>query len=371
VGAIAVLGIHGPDAWNVARKPFRRRSSGQPELPLQAKPGRFWLGTFGNEITDEVVLTVKQLEPIPWLELHHHGGREVTRWLQETLAAEGIRSCGWQEFAGRTLANAAQAAALAALADAPTARTASILLDQFHGAFSRTVAAIHAAVEGNDLLEASRLVKALTRYAALGQHLTTPWQVVIAGAPNVGKSSLVNALAGFQRSVVAETPGTTRDVVRTRLAIDGWPVEVADTAGLRETRESLESEGVGLAREAAARADLCLWLLDAGSPPVWPEVLAPHIRVVINKCDLPLVWDQSGVEGAIHVSARTGSGLPSLCEVISCCLVPDPPAAGTAIPFSSALCRRLEDVRQLLGVGHAETARRVLADLWHDQPASP
>jgi tRNA modification GTPase len=365
------LGIHGPEAWNVARKLFRRRTSGQPELPPQAKPGRFWLGTFRNEIADDVVLTLKQLEPIPWLELHVHGGREVTSWLQEALGAEGIRSSDWRDFAGRTLQDAGKAAAYAALAEAPTTRTASILLDQFHGAFSRTVAAIQAALARNDLPAASRLVETLTRHAALGEHLTTPWQVVIAGAPNVGKSSLVNALAGFQRSVVAETPGTTRDVVRTRLAIDGWPVEVADTAGHRVTRQSLESEGVGLARDAAARADLCLWLLDASCPPNWPEVHAPHMRIVINKCDLPPVWDLSGIGGAIHVSARSGAGLPELCEFISRCLVPDPPVAGAAVPFSSALCRRLENVRHLLAAGHAETARSALAALWHDQPASP
>src|SRR5690349_14567097 len=114
-GAIAVLGAHGRDAWNVVRKLFHRRTSGQRELPPQPKPGRFWLGTFGNEIADDVVLTLKQIEPIPWLELHVHGGQEVTGWLQETLAAEGIRTTDWQAFASRTLEDAGRAAAFAAL----------------------------------------------------------------------------------------------------------------------------------------------------------------------------------------------------------------------------------------------------------------
>ena len=105
----------------------------------------------------------------------------------------------------------------------------------------------------------------LARYAPLGRRLTAPWRVVVAGPPNVGKSSLVNALAGYQRSIVAPTPGTTRDVVTTRLAIDGWPVELADTAGVREATDALETQGVRLAREATAAADLCLWVLDASA----------------------------------------------------------------------------------------------------------
>ena len=83
--------------------------------------------------------------------------------------------------------------------------------------------------------------------------------MVVAGAPNVGKSSLVNALAGFQRSVVSEIAGTTRDVVSVQLAFDGWPVELTDTAGLREA-EGLEAEGVARANRALAEADLVLWV---------------------------------------------------------------------------------------------------------------
>src|SRR5206468_2220750 len=110
------------------------------------------------------------------------------------------------------------------------------------------------------------------------------------GAPNVGKSSLVNALAGYQRSIVAPTPGTTRDVVATTLAIDGWPVELSDTAGLHGEGEQLERAGMARARAAAAAADLCVWVLDGSAAPVWlgPEITAP--LTVINKIDLPPAW---------------------------------------------------------------------------------
>src|SRR5205823_6640829 len=83
---------------------------------------------------------------------------------------------------------------------------------------------------------------------------------------NVGKSSLINALAGYQRSIVAPTPGTTRDVVRVPVALDGWPVELLDTAGLRGDAPALEAAGIEQAREQAASADLCVWVLDATVP---------------------------------------------------------------------------------------------------------
>jgi tRNA modification GTPase len=303
------------------------------------------------------------------LELHVHGGSEVVRWLQESLEARGIRSCDWREFLKRTGAGNCQAMAQEALAEAPTTRTAAILLDQVHGAFGRAIAAVQAALPHEDWPAAVSQLDALTRYTSLGRHLTTPWQVVIAGAPNVGKSSLVNALAGFQRSVVAATPGTTRDVVRARLAIDGWPVEVADTAGLRETGEVLEGAGVGLAREAVADADLCLWVLDGAGTPVWPELGQANLRFVINKTDLAPAWDLSQAAGAIHVSALTGAGVGELCDAISHWLVPNPPPAGVAVPFTAEICNRLEDVLKALVAKNTEVARSLLSTFWDDNSA--
>jgi tRNA modification GTPase len=339
-------------------------------LPVRAEPGQFWLGKFGEEIADEGVLTVKHLEPVPLLELHLHGGQEVIRCLQETLEARGIRRCGWQELGQRTMEDPSQAAALAALAEAPTARTASILLDQVHGSFGRAIEAVRAALLQDDLHAAIDRLNALTRHSSLGCHLTKPWRVVIAGAPNVGKSSLVNAFAGFQRSVVAATPGTTRDVVWTRLAIDGWPVEVADTAGLRTTSADLEGAGVALAHGAIAAADLCLWVLDAASSPVWPDLSGPTLHFVLNKTDLAPAWDLSRAAGALRVSALTRAGLAGLCEAISRCLVPDPPAAGVAVPFTPAICQRLDDVGKALAARQKEVARQLLLELWNDMRAT-
>src|SRR5207248_5393874 len=175
--------------------------------------------------------------------------------------------------------------------------------------------------DGDAQREEPRL-QSLDRLAGLGRHLTVPWRLVVAGAPNVGKSSLINALAGYQRCVVAATPGTTRDVVTTSLAIDGWPVEIADTAGLRTALADLEQQGIGLARQAVATADLCLWVLDASAALVWPEFSIANVCFVINKVDLEAAWDLEQANHAVRVSALTGSGLAGLCAAISQRLVP-------------------------------------------------
>ena len=371
-GAVATLAVCGPRAWEAVRPLFRPRSGA--ELPAEPQPGRFLLGRLGGEVADEVVLTVKRGGPSnggeatsPLLELHCHGGRANVRFLLDLLAARGLRVCDWREFLRRTEPDPLRAAAAVALAEAPTVRTAAILLDQYHGAFAAALDAVTAALDRGDVNAASAVLDALARYAPLGRRLTAPWRVAVAGPPNVGKSSLVNALAGYQRSIVAPTPGTTRDVVTTRLAIDGWPVELADTAGVREATDVLEMQGVRMARETTADADLCLWVLDASAPagqafPSDRQTGKPDLRVV-NKIDLPPAWDLAEAPGAVHVSARTGAGLAELCAAVGRRLVPDPPPAGAAVPFTAALAEGVLAAQGFLRLGQTDEVRRAVDSL--------
>jgi tRNA modification GTPase len=168
---------------------------------------------------------------------------------------------------------------------------------------------------------------------------------------------LVNALAGFQRSVVTAMPGTTRDVVTTVLAIDGWPVELIDTAGQHGTPDTLEQEGIARARAAAAAADLCLWVVAADTVPVWPDSGSSNVILVVNKIDLAPTWDTEAVKDAIPVSAQIGAELDTLCERVSLKLVSDPPAAGTGVPFAPVLSSGVEAVTDALLEGKTEIAR--------------
>lgn len=358
--ALATLGLYGPRAWEMLRKLFRRRSGDElPEAPIS---GRFWLGRLGDEVADDVVVAVKQTEPLPLVELHGHGGREVVRFLGDLFREQGAKLCDWEDFLHRTNRDALSTAAALALTQATTPRTASILLDQHNGALGRALDVILQALERGETATAAEGLAQLARYAPLGQHLTQPWRIVVAGAPNVGKSSLVNALAGYQRSIVAATPGTTRDVVTTRLALDGWPMELADTAGMRTEAETLEEQGIRHARQMITEADLCLWLLDASAPPVWPSEPLASVLYVVNKSDLPPVWLIDD-DNAMHVSAQTGAGLAELCAAIATHLVPDPPPSGAAVPFTLRLAAGITEAQRILAAADARETRRVVASL--------
>lgn len=362
-GAIAVLAIRGPKAWPVVRELFRHYSRPETPLPEQAELGRFWLGRIGEDsqaAKEEAVLSVQRLVPVPWVELHCHGGTEVVRWVLDILEARGLRTCSWQQLERMTNDDPVRALAAEALSQAPTARIAGILLDQYQGAFSQAIAAILTVLERNELAEATRLLEELARHGNVGRHLTVPWRVAVLGAPNVGKSSLVNALAGYQRSVVAATPGTTRDVVTAMIAVDGWPVELSDTAGLRDQAGFLEAEGIQRARTVAATADLCLWILDASAPPVWPDTPLPALKLVINKADLPAAWDLDQAEGAVHLSALTGMGIAELCQALAGWLVPEAPPPGAAVPFIPALWGKVEKAWQACVEGRYEETRQIL-----------
>ena len=346
-----------PERGRSFGRSFRPRSG--ISLPENPPSGRFWLGRLGEEAADDVVLAIKSSLAV---ELHCHGGREVVRLLLDLFARHGLAVLSWSEHLLRTNADLIRGQAAVALARATTTRTAGILLDQYQGALSVAMAKVCDALQREAVAEARSLLQNLTQYKGLGRHLTMPWRVVIGGAPNVGKSSLVNALAGYQRSVVSPIPGTTRDVVTARLAIDGWPVELVDTAGLRSEADALEGQGIEQARAQLASADWVLWVLDASMPPVWPALQVPHLSLVLNKIDLPAAWDLKEAGAAHRVSARTGEGIGELCTALSQWLVPEPPSAGSAVPFTPELCDRIAEASRLLEAGDMAASERTLRD---------
>jgi tRNA modification GTPase len=336
--AIATIAVRGSAAWEIFRRRFAPDSRSGTALTEKPTTGAVWYGRFGSEVADEVVLGLKSIAPILWVEIHCHGGPQVVRLILETLSTEGVRIVDWRTFISDGT-EPLQALAALQLAEARTTRTAAILLDQYHGAFRN---ALTRAIDELERGDPPIVLQDLARHARLGRHLVVPWRVTLAGAPNVGKSSLANAIAGYQRSLVSPVPGTTRDVVTTTLAIDGWPVEIADTAGVRDAAGSLESLGIERARTAAASADLCLWVMDASTEPIWPDVPEANVRLVVNKVDLPPAWDLDEASAATRVSASTGAGVRELIERIGTWLVTEPPEPGKGIPFTPSLADRIE-----------------------------
>ncbi len=191
-----------------------------------------------------------------------------------------------------------------------------------------------------------------------GEHLVEPWHVAIVGPPNVGKSTLLNAIVGFERTIVFDQPGTTRDVVSANTVIDGWPILFSDSAGLRETNDLVESRGVQAARSLVESTDLCLVVMDLGEP--LPEPSLPNASRTIrvgNKSDLAAT---APADIDVSVSASTGDNIDELVQRVGKTLVPSEPHAGQCIP----VCREHTDaVRRAMAIcesGGVEAAKEVV-----------
>ena len=207
---------------------------------------------------------------------------------------------------------------------------------------------------------------ALLRHAPLGLHLNESYQVVLAGRPNVGKSSLINALVGYERAIVCDSPGTTRDIVTAETAIDGWPVQFSDTAGLRTTVDPLEEAGVRR-RKRIADCDLVVLVFDASKAEQREDLLLreefPAALVVRNKCDLAserLPTSGSEENGPLATSAVTGEGIGELLRSISRRLVAEPPPADAAVPFTQA---QVEAISRALAALEQDDVSRAIAFL--------
>lgn len=179
-------------------------------------------------------------------------------------------------------------------------------------------------------------VEGLSRGAARGRIYRDGIRMVIAGRPNVGKSSLLNALIGRDRAIVTDIAGTTRDVVAENLSIRGLPVELLDTAGLRPTEDAVEAIGVEKARQAARQADLILYCLDATAglndqDAAFVQGNRQPLILVVNKSDLRSGYTvNDGIHDEVAISAKTGQGLEDLEEMIYNTVMRDVDATGTA-----------------------------------------
>ena len=282
------------------------------------------------------------------LELHGHGGPLVMSSIIDAVVALGARRAEPGEFSQRAFLNdkldLTQAEAIADLINAGTSQAARAALRSLSGAFSSAVDAlaeqlvrlrmhVEAAIDfpeeeidflSDDLLlrrlnECADAFALLQEQAQQGRVLRDGFQVVIVGKPNAGKSSLLNLLSGQDAAIVTEVAGTTRDILREQIDIDGLAVELVDTAGLREDPNRVEEEGIRRARSALQSADAVLWIQDATDPePGEIDEAIPAdipVTVVHNKIDLCDQLPQES-EGGINLSAKTGEGLAALRQHI-------------------------------------------------------
>ena len=350
-GGIGIVRISGPDVPHIARTLLGR-------LP---EPRRAQLADFRDAAGADIDRGLALYFPAPHsytgedtLELHGHGGVVVLNALLARALELGARRAQPGEFTQRAYLNGkldlAQAEAVADLIDAANGSAARAALRSLEGEFSRRVhelaealtrlrvhveAAIDFPEEEIDFLadatlrqrmaDVRALLAALLREARQGRLLTEGLTVVIAGAPNAGKSTLLNRLAGYEAAIVTDVPGTTRDLLREHLHIDGLPLHVIDTAGLRDSEDPIEREGMRRATEAMQRADRVLFIVDAVADPQARTFTEQRARLpagvpvtlVFNKIDRAAARLPARAVFGAGAGAGPGAGAASDWQAIS------------------------------------------------------
>ncbi len=348
-GGVAMIRISGDDAEPIGRKilgqlPEARRATTRTFQDAQSRQidtGIVLYFPGPDSYTGESVI-----------ELHAHGGPVISNLIIEAAITFGARQANPGEFSQRAFLNGkldlTQAEAIADLIDSGTAQAVRAAHRSLSGVFSQAVAEltelvtqlrlyVEAAIDFpeeeidflSDRALSSKLSKCneafsnLIEQAKAGRILRDGLTFVIVGEPNVGKSSLLNLLSGQDAAIVTEVAGTTRDIIREQIDVDGLAVELVDTAGLREDPGRIEAEGIRKAKEVLATADAALWVQDAttNTPKTIQEAIPEGLPVIVvrNKIDLrDEPADDADSNGQIlYVSAIDGTGISTLKRAIA------------------------------------------------------
>lgn len=349
-GALAVVRLSGPQALEIGQRLIRP----WPSEARHATLARVFDDSDG--LLDEGVVVFYQA-PASFtgedaVEITCHGGPIVPATIAAAFVSAGARSAGAGEFTKRAVLNGKldllQAEAVGDLVDAATRPAQRVALSQLDGGLSRRIVELREAILGLEALAAydidfpeeddgpvpaSRILESTERVigdlsrlvatAPVGELVREGAVVVIAGAPNVGKSSLFNALLGRRRAIVTDVPGTTRDALEAVSEANGWPIRLIDTAGLRETTELVERMGIEVSREYLEKAHVVLVCgeSDASLEETRLVVAAVSTAPIVEtrtKADLMSAAERS-VNGSRHVlvSAETGEGIPALGRAIA------------------------------------------------------
>ncbi|MBR2716685.1 MAG: tRNA uridine-5-carboxymethylaminomethyl(34) synthesis GTPase MnmE [Oscillospiraceae bacterium] len=382
LSAIGIVRVSGPDTLSVLDRVFRPLSG----APMSQRPDRrLILGrlTAPDGAVLDVCLATVSRGPASYTgedtaELQCHGSPVVLRQALDSLFRAGARQAQAGEFTRRAFVNGrmdlTQAEAVVDLIDAQTPLAAQNAAGQLEGSLTRRtdgiydgLAAIcshyHAVLDypdediepfqledyRNTMAAAEAALSRLTATCRRGSVLREGVPCAIIGRPNVGKSSLLNALVGYDRAIVTAIPGTTRDTIEEKAVLGGVLLRLLDTAGQRDTDDPVERAGVQRARDTARKAELLLVVLDASVPlteedrSILAAADASFARTLLlrNKSDLPSVWE---MEGSIPVSALTGDGLDALEAAVAALYPPD-----SSIPAGEIL----SNPRQAEAVGRA------------------
>lgn len=350
-GAISVLRLSGPDALGISDRVFRGR-----QQPSESRHKSVLLGEIaaaGQPPIDQVLLLVMR-SPNSYtgedvVEITCHGGIAAPRLVLRRLVQEGARLAEPGEFTKRAFLNGkmdlAQAEAVSDLVHALSEKALRVAVRQLRGDLSSRISRTEAALVdllvlieanidfpedevesidrprlGGELGRIGRGLSCLLSSHARGRFIKDGIDAVIVGKPNVGKSSLFNSLVGEDRVIVSEVPGTTRDVVDARVAVDGLMLNLHDTAGLLEARDPVEAAAVERTRISLDESDIVLVVMDATRPPdrtdaeIIEQSAGKRRMIVFNKIDLEDVDEHFGEDPEVRVSALRGWGIEDLLK---------------------------------------------------------
>lgn len=359
-GGVGIIRVSGPKAEAIAQAILQR----VPE-PRFAHYGAFYESD-GDVLDQGIALFFPGPNSFTGedvLELQGHGGPVILDCLLKRVLSLGARLANPGEFSERAFLNdkldLAQAEAIADLIDASSEQAARNAMHSLQGAFSKHIhdlveaviqlrIYVEAAIDfpeeeidflsdgkvAGDLVQIIRQLKSVKQQARQGTLIREGMSVVIAGKPNAGKSSLLNALSGRDSAIVTHIEGTTRDVLREHIHIDGLPLHIIDTAGLRESPDEVEQIGIARAWDEIRKADRILMVVDssnnAATDPseLWPDFVqqldnTDHLTLVRNKCDLsqlPVQEQSDSRVPVITLSAKTGDGIDTLRQHLKQCI---------------------------------------------------
>ncbi len=338
--AIATLVVNGAQAISAIEKYFQPLGGRTfSDYPINRIVFGKWRHADG---THEELVAARVSEE--QFEVHCHGGLTAIEALATALTREGGQHLSWQEMD------------LQACGDKPpywktveqmlpactTTLATQYVMQHANGEVENVIAQAEALQEAGEVEQAVALLTPYLNTSRCGKHLIEPWTVVIAGRPNAGKSCLMNQLVGYQRAIVHQQAGTTRDLLRALTVLDGWPIEFVDTAGIRAGEDAIEVAGIQLATSQLEAADLVLWVHDLTTPieTDFEDLLRDHdVLIVGNKSDL-VTSAQS--EFPLQVSAETGDQIEELQATILERLVPGRGNPDFKVLFCEAMDRRIQ-----------------------------
>jgi tRNA modification GTPase len=356
VSGVGIIRISGPESLAVARRIFKPSTGGCSWKSHHLYHGDI-VSPDGNVVLDEVLISFmpqpRSFTGEDVIEINCHGNPVILQAILDQLQQMGCRLARPGEFSERAFLNnrldLSQAEALAAMISAKSTKACAMGLAQLKGALREKIEALRALlidiiaqmeaeIDFAEDLPEEKSPEAPPQMAAAREQIQSLLssyreaktyfegiRVVITGKPNVGKSSLLNALIGRKKAIVTDIPGTTRDSITDTVQINGVPVHFTDTAGIREPRDMIEKEGIELARHHLADADVAIVMLDGSSALTDEDKIlieqnkSGNVIFAINKTDLPPVWNVEDAETflpadkkIVRISAKFGNGLEEL-----------------------------------------------------------